>query len=64
MGGIDRDAAYDAAGVPRDVFESICAIAVGTRGTDDDLDPRIVDQNFANARKPASEIAFKGRFSG
>ena len=63
MAGIDRDAAYDAAGVPRDTFESICAIAVGTRGTDDDLHPRIVDQNFANARKPVSEVAFKGRFS-
>ena len=63
MAGIDRDAAYDAAGVPRDTFESICAIAVGTRGTDDDLHPRIVDQNFANARKPVSKVAFKGRFS-
>ena len=63
MAGIDRDAAYDAAGVPRDTFESICAIAVGTRGTDDDLHPRIVEQNFANSRKPVGEVAFKGRFS-
>ena len=63
MGGIDLDAAYDAAGVPRDTFESICAIAVGTRGTDDDLHPRIVEQNFANSRKPVEEVAFKGRFS-
>ena len=63
MGGIDLDAAYDAAGVPRETFESICAIAVGTRGTDSDLDPHIVKQNFANDRKPAGEIAFKGRFS-
>ena len=63
MAGIDRDAAYDAAGVPRDTFESICAIAVGTRGTDDDLHPRIVEQNFANDRKPVGEVAFKGRFA-
>ena len=63
MAGIDRDAAYDAAGVPRDTFESICAIAVGTRGTDNDLHPRIVEQNFANSRKPVGEVAFKGRFS-
>ncbi|MBT5476735.1 MAG: nitroreductase family protein [Chloroflexi bacterium] len=32
MGGIDLDAAYDVAGVPRDKFETICAIAVGYRG--------------------------------
>ena len=63
MGGIDLDAAYDAAGVPRETFESICAIAVGTRGTDSNLDPGMVKQNFANDRKPAGEIAFKGRFS-
>lgn len=64
MGGIDLDAAYDAAGVPRDTFESICAIAVGTRGTDDDLHPRMVKQNMANDRKPVGETAFKARFSG
>ena len=64
MGGIDLDAAYDAAGVPRDTFESICAIAVGTRGTDDDLHPSIIEQNFANSRKPVGEVAFKGRFAG
>ncbi len=64
MGGIDLDAAYDAAGVPRDTFESICAIAVGTRGTDDDLHPRMVKQNMANDRKPVSETAFKARFTG
>lgn len=63
MGGIDLEAAYDAAGVPRDTFESICGIAVGTRGTDDDLHPRIVEQNFANERKPVGEVAFSGRFS-
>jgi len=63
MGGIDLDAAYDIAGVPRDTFESICAIAVGMPGTDDDLHPRMVKQNMANERKPVSEIAFQGRFS-
>ena len=63
MGGIDLDAAYDVARVPRDTFESICAIAVGTRGTDDDLQPQMAEQNFANSRKPVGEVAFKGRFS-
>ncbi len=64
MGGIDLDAAYDVAGVPRDTFESVCAIAVGTRGTDEDLHPRMVKQNMANDRKPVGEVAFKARFSG
>ena len=64
MGGIDLDAAYDVAGVPRDKFETICAIAVGYRGADDDIHERMVKQNFANDRKDVSEIAFKGSCSG
>jgi nitroreductase len=64
MGGIDLDAAYDVAGVPRDTFESVCAIAVGTRGTNDDLHPRLRKQNMAYNRKPVSDTAFKARYSG
>ena len=64
MGGIDLDAAYDVAGVSRDNFETICAIAVGTRGTDDDIHPRMVKQNLANDRKDVSDIAFKGSYTG
>ena len=64
MGGIDLDAAYDAAGVPRDSFLSICAIAVGTRGTDADMLPEMAKQNLANSRKPVSETAFRGSYSG
>ncbi len=63
MGGIDRDATYDIAGVSRDTFESICAIAVGTRGTGDNLDSELAAQNLANDRKPVSEVAFKGRYT-
>ena len=63
MGGIDRDATYDIAGVARDEFESICAIAVGTRGTDGNLDAELAGQNSANDRKDAGEVAFKGRYS-
>ncbi len=64
MGGIDLDLAYDVAGVSRDHFETVCAIAIGERGTDDDLHPRMAEQNFANGRKDVSEIAFRGRYSG
>jgi hypothetical protein len=64
MGGIDLDAAYDVARVPRDKFETVCAIAVGYRGTDDDIHERMVEQNFANDRKDVREIAFKGTYSG
>jgi nitroreductase len=64
MGGIDLDAAYDVAGVPRDTFETICAIAVGVPGTDDDLAPEIAAANKANDRKAVSETVFEGRYSG
>ncbi len=64
MGGINLDAAYDAAGVSQDEFETICAIAVGTRGTDDDIPERMVKQNLANDRKTVGEIAFKGTYTG
>ncbi len=64
MGGIDLDAAYEVAGVPREKFETICAINVGYRGTDDDIHPRMVKENFANGRKDVGEIAFEGKYSG
>ncbi len=64
MGGIDLEAAYDTADVPRATFETICAIAVGTRGTDADLHPRMVKQNFANDRKDVAEVVFKGKYTG
>jgi nitroreductase len=63
MGGIDLDLAYEVAGVPSEYFETVCAISVGERGTDDDLHPRMVKENFANTRKDVSEIAFKGKFA-
>jgi nitroreductase len=64
MGGIDLDAAYDIAGVPRDTFETVCAIAVGWPGTDDDVASDIAEKNLANGRKSVSEIAFKGTYTG
>jgi len=64
MGGIDLDAAYDVAGVPRDKFETICAIVVGHRGSDDDIPERMVKQNLANGRNPVSGAAFKDGYTG
>lgn len=63
MGGIDLDAAYDVAGVHRDRYTTMCAVAVGYRGTDDDLHPRMVKNNFANDRKEPGEVAFKDTYS-
>jgi len=63
MGGIDLDATYDVVGISSDKFEAICAIAVGYRGTDDDIHERMVKENYANDRKDVSEIAFKGTYS-
>ena len=62
MGGIDLDAAYTAAGVPREEFQTICAIAVGVPGTLDDIDPDIAKGNIANDRNPINEIAFSGSY--
>ena len=62
MGGIDLEATYEIAGVPKDRFTAICAIAVGYRGTDEDIHPRMVKNNFANDRNELSEIAFKDQF--
>jgi nitroreductase len=64
MGGINLDGAYEVAGISSDKFETICAISVGYRGTDDDIHERMVEQNFANDRKDVREIAFKGTYSG
>ena len=60
--GIDLEAAFEATGVPKDRFTAICAIAVGYRGTYEDIHPRMVKNNFANDRKELSEIAFKEQF--
>ncbi len=62
MGGIDLDAAYTAAGVPREEFQTICAISVGVPGTLDDIDPDIAKGNIANDRNPINEIAFSGSY--
>ena len=62
MGGIDLDAAYTAAGVPREEFQTICAIAVGVPGTLDDIDPDIAKGNIANDRNQINEIAFPGSY--
>ena len=62
MGGIDLDAAYTAAGVPREEFQTICAIAVGVPGTLDDIDPDIAKGNIANDRNSINEIAFSGSY--
>ena len=62
MGGIDLDAAYTAAGVPREEFQTICAIAVGVPGTLDDIDPDIAKGNIANDRNSINEIAFPGSY--
>ncbi len=63
MGGIDLDAAYDAAGIDRASFETVCALAVGAPGNEEDLAPKSREGNSANGRKDVSEIAFKGKFT-
>ena len=59
MGGIDLDAAYDVAGVPRDRLTSLCAITVRYRGTNDGIHPRMVKNDIANNRKYSKRLHSK-----
>lgn len=63
LGGIDLDGAYEVANVPADKYETVCGIAVGYPGTDADLIPSLVEQNFANDRKDISLVAYSDSYS-
>lgn len=64
MGGIDRDAARDALGVP-DGFDVVAGVAVGHPGDVADLDADLEARQAApRTRRPAEQLFFAGRFSG
>ena len=59
MGGINLDAAYDVAGLPKDRLTSVCAITVGYRGTSDGIHPRMVKNDIDNNRKYSKRLHSK-----
>ena len=60
MGGIDHQAAHDVLEVPRDLYESMAAIAVGYPGERQDLPPDLAERELPSSRRPVSTFAFKG----
>jgi nitroreductase len=63
MGGIDHEAAYQTLGVPRDLYESMAAIAVGYAGAPADLPPEVAAREVPSARRSVRTFAFKGVYS-
>jgi nitroreductase len=62
MGGINHDAAYEAFGVPRDLYESMAGVAVGYPGAREDLPLEVAEREIPSTRKSASTFAFKGSY--
>ena len=64
MGGIDHEAAYQVLGVPRDLYESMAAVAVGYPGARADLPPEVAEREIPSVRRSAQTFAFKGLYRG
>lgn len=62
MAGYRRDRAYQAAGIPEEEYEVICAIAIGKYGDPEDLPGEIRASEFPKDRKPLAEVAVAGQW--
>jgi len=63
MGGIDRDKAHDATGVPKETHKKvICGIAVGRKGAPSELPDNLREREKPSDRRALGEIAMEGRF--
>ncbi|HVY39848.1 MAG TPA: nitroreductase family protein [Polyangia bacterium] len=62
MGGIDHDAAHAVLGVPRELYESMAAVAVGYPGSPEDLPSEVAAREAPNGRRSTRTFVFKGRF--
>jgi nitroreductase len=62
MGGIHQDRAYEILGVPPDQFESLCAIAIGKRGSRDDLPDDLREREAPSERRSREDFAHRGGF--
>lgn len=59
MGGIHLDATYDVAGVSRDAYVIMCAIAIGHRADVSTLPADLVEKEKPSSRRPRAEIAVR-----
>ena len=64
MGGIFEDKCYEALGVSQDDFEAMAGFAVGYQGDAADLPAELREREAPSDRRPLTEVAFEGRFSG
>jgi nitroreductase len=63
MAGFNREKAYDILGLPRDKYTIHAAIAVGRKGSPEDLPVEIAEREFPNTRKPLSSIVCASKFT-
>jgi len=62
MSDIHHARTYAALGVPEAEFSSMIAVAIGYRGTAEDLPPDLAEQDRPGSRKPQHEFVFNGRY--
>jgi nitroreductase len=62
MGGIHQDRAYEILAVAPEEYESLCAIAIGKRGSRDELPEDLQAREAPNERRPRGEFVHHGAF--
>jgi len=62
MGGINHEAVHDVLGVPRELYESMAAVAVGYPGPRAELPPDVAERELPSARRSADTFVFKGAY--
>jgi nitroreductase len=64
MAGFSRQKAYEILAVPQEDYDIMAAVAIGRRGDAQMLPEDVAAREQPNQRKPLSEVAWEGRFSG
>jgi nitroreductase len=62
MAGFSQTKAYELLNVPEEMYEAMCAIAIGAYGDRDNLPDEIREREWPNTRKPLAQVAVKGKF--
>lgn len=62
MGGFNKEKAFEVTGVPSDKYHSICALAIGYKGSPDKLEDDFKENEKPNDRKPLSSVFMKETF--
>ena len=64
MAGFSRQKAYEILAVPQEDYDIIAAVAIGRRGDAQMLPEDVAAREQPSQRKPLTEVASEGRFSG